>query len=40
MPIYEGYSLPHAVIKNDLSGRNLTKFLADILKETGPSFTS
>ena len=40
VPVYEGYSLPHAVIRNDLAGRDLTKFLADILRETGPSFTS
>ena len=40
VPVYEGYSLPHAVIRNDLAGRDLTKFLADILRETGPAFTS
>jgi len=28
------------VIRNDLAGRDLTQHLADILKETGPAFTS
>ncbi len=40
VPVYEGYSLPHAVIRNDLAGRDLTKWMADILRETGPAFTS
>ena len=40
VPVYEGYSLPHAVIRNDVAGRDLTKHLADILKETGLAFTS
>ena len=40
VPVYEGYSLPHAVIRNDLAGRDLTKYLAEILRETGPAFTS
>ncbi len=40
VPVYEGYSLPHAVIRNDLAGRDLTKYMADILRETGPAFTS
>ena len=28
------------MIRNDLAGRDLTQHLADILKETGPAFTS
>jgi actin beta/gamma 1 len=40
VPVYEGYSLPHAVQRNDLAGRDLTKYLATILRETGPAFTS
>jgi len=40
VPVYEGYSLPHAVQRNDLAGRDLTKYLAELLRETGPAFTS
>merc|ERR1712232_1230260 len=40
VPVYEGYSLPHAVQRNDLAGRDLTRYLAEILRECGPAFTS
>jgi len=40
VPVYEGYSLPHAVQRNDLAGRDLTRYLAELLRECGPAFTS
>ena len=40
VPVYEGYSLPHAVQRIDLAGRDLTQYLATLLRETGPAFTS
>jgi actin-related protein len=40
VPIYEGYSLPHAVQRLDLAGRDLTDWMTTLMTERGHTFVS
>ena len=40
IPIFDGYSLPHSIIRLDLAGRNLIEFMMKLLTETGQRFST
>merc|ERR1719411_2342923 len=39
-PVYEGYVLPHSILRLDIAGRDLTDRLCQLLNEKGLEFTT
>lgn len=40
VPIFEGFALPHSVMRNDIAGREVTRFLKLLLKKEGYNFNT
>ena len=40
VPIFEGYSLPHAILRLDIAGRDLTEYMQNLLTEIGIRFST
>jgi len=40
VPVYEGYALPHAIVRFEIGGRQITEHLRSLLTRRGYSFTT
>ena len=38
VPIYEGYAMPHSVMRVDVAGRDVTRYLRLLLRKEGYDF--
>ncbi|CAF2192352.1 unnamed protein product [Rotaria magnacalcarata] len=38
VPIYEGFAMPHSILRNDVAGRDVTRYLKLLLRKEGYSF--
>ena len=40
VPIYEGFAIPHAIQRSDIAGRDVTKYLKQLLRKEGLTFST
>ena len=38
VPIYEGFAMPHSIIRSDIAGRDVTRYLKLLLRKEGYHF--
>ncbi|GAM18472.1 hypothetical protein SAMD00019534_016470 [Acytostelium subglobosum LB1] len=38
VPVFEGFALPHAIVRTDIGGRNITEHLQHLLRRSGYNF--
>lgn len=38
VPIYEGFAMPHSIIRSDIAGRDVTRYLRLLLRKEGHNF--
>ncbi|CAF3562399.1 unnamed protein product [Rotaria sp. Silwood1] len=38
VPIYEGFAMPHSILRNDVAGRDVTRYLKLLLRKEGYTF--
>ena len=38
VPIYEGFALPHSIMRVDIAGRDVTRYLQLLLRKEGYNF--
>lgn len=38
VPIYEGFAMPHSIMRVDIAGRDVTKYLKTLIRKEGHNF--
>ena len=38
VPIYEGFAMPHSIMRNDIAGRDVTRYLKALIRKEGFNF--